>query len=766
MDHAAQIARLEHRLARERNARLQAEAIAERGLRSAFIAQQQVDLLQTVSSAAADGSALTTVLEVALCGIGAVYEWPLGHVFLVEDGVLHSTGIWHGSNQGQLQPMRAATNRILFDPESLPGRVVRSGKPAWVRDIALDGNFQRLAAARGCGLRGAAAFPVLVYGRAVAVLEYFGPDVFEPDAEQQDLIQRVLLKISMVAEREETQASLAQAQAQLAAALGNMSQGLCMFDRAQRLVLCNDRFVSIYAQPGGTQPAPPPPGTTLRALLDTQCESGICPEDSADFLNRRLALSAAGEPANDCLLLRDGRVLAIAYRPMPAGGWVETHEDITEQQRTQARLAYLAHHDALTTLPNRLLFHDRLSQALTAARRTDGAMALLCLDLDRFKEVNDTLGHKAGDELLQRVAQRLRRCARETDTVARLGGDEFAIVQTGNAQPAAATAFAQRLLEELALPYDLLGHRIFAGASIGIAIGPQDGADADTLMRNADLAMYRSKSSGRACYSFFEPGLHAAMQARLALETDLRAALAQDQFDLYYQPIVDSRSRAVRGFEALLRWHHPQRGMVSPGEFIPMAEELGLIGALGHWVLRRACRDAAAWADPVTVAVNLSSLQFRGDLVREVAAALHESGLPPQRLELEITESVLIADAQSTLQILRALKETGVRIAMDDFGTGYSSLSYLLQFPFDRVKIDRAFVADLSERADSATIVHAVVELCHSLGMATTAEGVETEAQLAKIGGTRPISVQGYLFGRPAPAASVNALLQLRNQPA
>jgi diguanylate cyclase (GGDEF)-like protein len=422
-------------------------------------------------------------------------------------------------------------------------------------------------------------------------------------------------------------------------------------------------------------------------------------------------------------------------------------------------MVHLAQHDALTDLPNRILFRQNLERALAFVRR-GRTLALLCLDLDQFKAINDTLGHPVGDALLQAVAQRLAKDMPETDTVARLGGDEFAVVQTAIARPTEAAMFANRLIELLGPPFDVDGHQIVISASIGIAFAPQDAADADQLLRCADLAMYRAKVEGRGVYRLFHAQMDAEMQTRRQLELDLRQALPRGQFEVFYQPQVSLHDGHVAGFEALLRWHHPQRGAVPPGEFIPLAEEIGLIVPIGEWVLRQACRAAAAWPGAPKVAVNLSPIQFRGhNLVAAVAAALDASALWPERLELEITEAILLEDTEATLATLRELHGLGVRIAMDDFGTGYSSLGYLLRFPFDRIKIDQSFVRDLGTRRDCSAILSAVAALSSELGMQTTVEGVETPQQFDAIAALGFSEAQGYLFSKPVPVSHVPDLL-------
>ncbi|MEN5082685.1 EAL domain-containing protein [Bosea sp. TWI1241] len=448
--------------------------------------------------------------------------------------------------------------------------------------------------------------------------------------------------------------------------------------------------------------------------------------------------------------------------PMVDGGtiteWVGVFEDIDARRQAQARIAHMAHHDGLTGLPNRLSFRERLELAAAGTGRGP-AEAVLCIDLDRFKEVNDTLGHPAGDALLRAVTERLCGQVRDGDVVARLGGDEFAIAQGAVPQPDGAAALAARLVEVLAQPFDLDGHQVVIGASIGIAlIGPGD--QPDTGLKNADIALYRAKEEGRGRFFFFEPAMDARMQARRAMELALRRGLAEEQFDLLYQPQVRTQTREITGFEALLRWRHPERGLLAPAEFIPLAEEIGLILPIGEWVLARACADAAKWPDRIKVAVNVapSQLTQRG-LPDAAARALKASGLEPSRLEIEITENALTADLEAVSATLFRLKSMGVRVTMDDFGTGYSSIGYLRSFPFDKIKIDASFVRSLGEEEESRAIIRAVTGLCDSLGIATTAEGVETAAQRDFLTAERCTEMQGFLFSEPQPASQVPQLL-------
>ena len=432
---------------------------------------------------------------------------------------------------------------------------------------------------------------------------------------------------------------------------------------------------------------------------------------------------------------------------------VGTHIDISRRKGIEQQVAHIAVHDALTGLPNRLLFRDRLNSELANARRRSGHFAVLACDLDRFKAVNDSLGHPAGDALLRTISDRLRSIVRDGDTVARLGGDEFAIILAQSDDPKTASLVAQSVIEAVGQPIDLDGNVASVGASIGIALGPRDGDDADTLFKNADIALYRAKAAGRNTYSFYEPGMDAAVAARNQLERDLRDAIRQGGFVLHYQPIVNLASGEVGGFEALLRWQHPTRGMISPAEFIPVAEETGTIVAIGEWALQEACREAAAWPNALRVAVNVSAVQFqRPGLEQSVVRALAASGLTAERLELEITETVLMQDAEAAVVCLHRLRSLGVRIALDDFGTGHSSLSYLRRFPFDKIKIDRSFIKEIAD-PDTATIVRAIVGIGERLGTSITAEGVETREQLVCVQQEGCTEVQGFLYSRPVPAA-------------
>lgn len=541
------------------------------------------------------------------------------------------------------------------------------------------------------------------------------------------------------------------------AALGNMSQGLCMFDADERLIVANQRFGEIFRLPESLLKS----GTTIRDLEDWEAgRNHVPPKSQAEsFVCALRSLLPTNEPGTITQELSDGRAVEIWYRPMQDGGWVTTFEDVTERRQAEAQIAHMARHDALTGLGNRALFRDEMNRVLVRTGRGE-TIGVLCLDLDRFKIINDTLGHPTGDALLQAVADRLRSCIREVDTAFRLGGDEFAVIAIDSSIPDGTVGLAERIIAAISLPYDIGDQQLNVGASIGVAFAPGDGKDPDRLLKAADLALYRAKEDGKGRVRVFEPEMDQRLQSRRMLELELRRALDAGEFVLHYQPLLDVNTNEVSAFEALLRWENRDRGTVSPADFIPLAEEVGLIIPLSEWVLHEACCEAAAWPQPVKVAVNLSPIHFyHGDLVKTVSEALQASSLEPGRLELEITEGVLLQDTQSTIVTLTALKRLGVRIAMDDFGTGYCSLSYLQRFPFDKIKIDQTFVKDLGCKAEALAIIRAVSGLATSLGMATTAEGVETTDQLRKIKTEGCTEAQGYLFSKPVPADAVPELL-------
>ena len=444
---------------------------------------------------------------------------------------------------------------------------------------------------------------------------------------------------------------------------------------------------------------------------------------------------------------------------------MSTHEDITARRRAEEKIEELATKDVLTGLSNRFEFKQRLNQCLAETRRKVGRFAVFYLDLDHFKTINETLGHVVGDTLLQQVAARISDTVRTEDVVARLGGDEFAIIQRVGSAISDPLRLAERLIAAIGEPFEVDGHVIVAGASVGISLAPGDGVDADELMRGADMALYQSKAKGRGAYTFFESSMDEQVRARRRMEDDLRAALAEGQFHLHYQPVVSATDRRVNSFEALLRWDHPVRGPVPPAEFIPAAEEIGLIVPIGEWVAREACKEAAKWPAAVNIAINISAVQFGSPgLVEAISAAIRGAGIDGSRLIVEVTESVMIKDAEQATAILHALRRLGAKIAMDDFGTGYSSLSYLRRFPFDKIKIDRSFVSEIDESDDAAEIIRATTSMAKALGMMTVAEGVETESQFARLALEGCNEIQGYLISRPLPPSAIPKFLGVEPQ--
>lgn len=553
---------------------------------------------------------------------------------------------------------------------------------------------------------------------------------------------------------EERTRELGEKAALLQATLDNMDQGLMMVGADGTIPVCNQRAMRMLDLPPDLMRSNP----NIAAVRQHQIERGEFLKSDERFRKRVATDSFDQEQSVYERERPNGDVLEVRSMPLPGGGLVRTYTDVTLRKEAERRVQHMLRHDDLTGLPNRMQLRENLCQRLAEVKRQGGPVALFCLDLDQFKIINDTFGHPAGDALLQQVGARMRGTLRGEDTLARLGGDEFAILQVGVEQPNCAGALAHRLVETVGRPFALDGREIAIGISIGIALSPGDGLDPDELLKQADLALYRAKDEGRNTFRFYEAAMDEAVQARQQLELDLRGAIARREFELHYQPVLNVALGEINGFEALLRWRHPTRGLVSPVEFIPVAEATGLIVPVGDWALRNACAEAAGWPRGIKVAVNVSAVQFRQGLVPSVTSALSESGLSPDRLEIEITESVLMNDSETVVRTLHQLRTLGVRIALDDFGTGYSALSYLRRFPFDKIKIDRSFIQDI-DNPNTAAIVRAIVGLGERLGAAITAEGVETHEQFERVRAEGCTEVQGYLVSRPMPAHEIVGLL-------
>ena len=536
-------------------------------------------------------------------------------------------------------------------------------------------------------------------------------------------------------------------------AVNNMAQGLLLYDASERLVLVNQQFLDMFRLSSEIVK----PGCRLRDIIQHRKQTGSFIGDVDEYCERMRQASKSGRIT--LAEIPDGRWMQVLNKAVKGGGWVTTIEDVTEQRRTEERTIRLASYDALTELPNRELLRTHLSRELEGCS-PENQVAVLFLDMDEFKAVNDTLGHQVGDELLKSVARGLQSCVGPNEFVARLGGDEFALVISRIKSQSQFVGIIEKIYEVIRRPHECASHQLVADTSIGIAFAPTHGRTYDELLQNADLAMYEAKSSGKRTHRIFEPQLEKRAKDRRQLETDLRRALATGSLDVHYQPIVDLQTNEINGCEALARWKHAERGYVSPADFIPVAEQAGLIVELGEYVLRTACTEAARWPKTVKLAVNVSPLQFKSDTFAfKVVAALAESGLSPQRLELEITEAVLIGDDDAALKILHELKSIGVRVALDDFGTGYSSLSYLRRFPFDKIKIDRSFVSGLTEVDSSSAIVRAVVAMAAEHKMVTTAEGVETVEQREILRDLNCAEMQGFLFSRARSGTEVMQMM-------
>lgn len=725
------------------------------------------DVAATANEAASPAEALDGVLGL-VCG---ATDWPVGHAFVLREGEMASAGRWYV--QGALDPQafaafRQHSEQMRFAPGvGLPGRASASGSPVWIADVRDDPNFPRAELARAAGLAAAFAFPVRCGSEVVAVLEFFASRPCPPRAEVLDVMAYVGVQLGRVFERESARQALLESERRTRAVLDNSGDAFIGMDAQGQVCAWNAACERIF-------------GWSAEQAIGRTVGELIVPERIRDAHERGLARFVAGGESRVLgqrlelpALHRDGQEfpIEITLWSLDLGNewsFYAFARDITARKAAERDLEHQALHDALTGLPNRVLLVDRLEQML--ARRPDqcDGCSLLFVDLDHFKRVNDSLGHQAGDTVLKTVAGRLLQTVRPGDTVARLAGDEFVVACADAHNYRDAAVIAQRLLDELAMPVRVGGQSIFLTASIGIALADAH-SDPETLLGAADTAMYEAKSTGRGHYELFDERMRTQVASRLHVESDLRHALDRGEFELHFQPIVESAGGALVAVEALLRWHHPQRGLVSPAEFIPIAEETGLVVPLGAWVLAEACRHAARWAQLRTtgprlgVSVNLSGRQLgRSDLVPTVRRILEDAAVDLRRVRLgvEVTETVVMQDPTGAARTLQNLRGLGVHLSIDDFGTGYSSLAYLKRFPVDTIKVDRSFVTAIERDAVDQAIVGSVLQLARALDLSVVAEGVETESQAEVLRDLGVQRMQGYLFARPQPAAEIDALLQ------
>lgn len=728
----------------------------------------------------ASGAPLPSILKVVVRGVEAEHRDMLCSVLLLDES---GTRLLLGAAPSLPDFYNEAINGLVIGPDvGACGTAAYFGKRVVCVDVATDPRWTLFADLASAAALGACwSEPILdVDGRVLGTFAIYHHRTHTPSKADIATLTEAVQIAGFAIERNQAKRALneqlqltqqllsksEQTSRILDSALDNMSQGLAMFDKDQKLIVCNEKYLKLYNLP----PKLGAPGTLLVDILRARIANGFfAGPNPEDYLRSRVAFGTTSLLTNRELLetLNDGRTIRVTRDSIVTGGWVTTHEDVTELRRSEVRIAFMAHHDDLTGLANRSYFREEIEEACAQLVAKGLPFSVLMLDLDQFKKINDSLGHGAGDALLKEVSARLRGVIRSCDFIARLGGDEFAIVQTGllvadssmyciDRRHDDAIALANRILDIFNEPFYLEGHKVSAGTGIGIAIAPNDGTDPEDLLKKADLALYAAKSTGRNAYHVFEPEMMAVADVRNKLEADMRLAFERDEFEVHYQPIIEARTRKSAGVEALVRWQHPEQGLIAPHHFIRLAEDTGLIIPLGGWVLQQACQDAMGWPEHIKVAVNLSAVQFgQGNLLEVIKRALHESGLPPSRLEVEVTESVLLEGEMDNVSVLHQLKNMGVSVALDDFGTGYSSLTYLKQFPFDKIKIDRSFTQDVTEQASSLTIVSAVIGLARGLGMVTTAEGIETEEQFEIVRIAGVTLAQGYLFGKPCPKSEL-----------
>ncbi|MCR4301108.1 MAG: EAL domain-containing protein [Sulfuricaulis sp.] len=714
-------------------------------------AEQEVRLLQTMTLAVGEAEDLHTAFEVVLRKVCESTGWLLGQAWMPgESDRLECVPSWYCSAKG-LDRFRKMSLDISFSRgKGLPGRVWASKKPAWIKDVTTDGNFPRAAVALEAGLKTGLGIPVLAGDEVIAVLEFFEREPRQEDEHLIGVVFSAATQLGAVIQRKRAELALRRSENQLRAIIDAEPECVKVITADGVLIQINSAGLAMVEASDPNQVVGKPIYPLLqpeyrepfRAFMEKvlRGEKGIMEFEITGFkgTHRWMETHAVSMPGEN-----DGSPLVLAIT-----------RDITARKQTEKRLRQLAHFDSLTDLPNRLQFIERLEAAMLDADRQERLVGVMFLDLDRFKNINDSLGHDKGDALLREVAIRLSGAVRRGDTVARLSGDEFALVLADMGHVDDAIHVAQKILDVFNQPFVVSGHHLFVTASMGITLYPFDDRSAQELLRNADVAMYRAKDSGKNNYQFYVAEMTAKVSERLALENDLRFALERGEFSLVYQPIADFRSGRIIGMEALLRWKHPERGMISPAQFIPLAEETGYIIPIGEWVLRTACAQCRRWQKmgfpSLYVAVNLSSRQFhQKDLPASVYNILQETGFNPGLLDLELTEGLVMQQAEASINTLRELVAMDIRISIDDFGTGYSSLSYLKRFPINVLKIDQSFVRDIPRDEDDAAIASTIITMAHSLGLKVVAEGVETVEQLDFLRGHQCDAMQGYYFSKP-----------------
>lgn len=731
--------------------------------------EQLRDLEHAVNRSLAEADTASAGLEGAIRAVCAVTQWECGRYFRVDekDDVLRFSDAW-GIAEPQIGRFLEISRELVYRrDEGLSGFAWRSGEPVWSSDVTKDPRApgsSRIAELRGAGVNGAFVFPVTADGRTVGVMSFGSRKPRTPEKQLLDAVAVIGRELGQFLQRKHAEQELRSKVSLLSATLESTADGILVVAPDHRISLFNRRFVEMWGIPEEII-ASRDDARALEFVLDQV-------KHPADFIAKIEELYARpGAESFDTIEFKDGRTFERYSRPQWVAnepvGRVWSFRDVTERKRAEERIRVLAYQDSLTELPNRILFKDRIEQATARADRAHAKVALLFLDIDHFKTINDSLGHVAGDALLKTAAVRARACVRETDTLSRQGGDEFLIMLTDLPDSDAATPVVEKLLEQFQVPFEIEGNELTSSVSIGVAIYPDDGDDFDTLLKKADTAMYRAKEGGRNTYRFFDAQMNVEAVEHLRIRNDLRSAVKREELFLHYQPQIDLSSGKVVAAEALVRWNHPRHGVLLPQRFIPVAEESGLIIPVGEWVLREACRQAAAWRRAghreLVVAVNLSAVQFRrSELERTVIAALEESGIEPSMLELELTESILIQDTEATLATVKRLKLLGLKLSIDDFGTGYSSLSYLKRFEVDKLKIDQSFIRDLGVDPEDAAIVRSIIQMAHSLGLRTVAEGVEDEALLRHLRIYRCDEAQGYHLGRPLAAPDFLTYLSRR----